>query len=346
MKNIKCRDIAEVALERHLDLHSLNNYQGLVTLQGSVQLADLCKDDLLRERSIDLLKPFYTGRIKEVGGIYNKMYQCGGNATAWLVKCGFAPDAMSSLREHADELIASHPRDKDGIFGKIGEPEKIWIDSVFAVCPFLTIIGQLSGNSIYYDEACHQMISMDAKLLDSLTGLYFQCLNFAGSGMLSGDHWSRGNGWAAMGLAEMAVELPANHSRRQTIKDIFQRHMNACIQFQDEQGLWHQDMTDPCSYTETSGTGLILYAIGRGLEAGILDETFRENLYNGLKGCLGYIAQDGSIFNACTGCLCPGDGSAQAYKSHPWGRNDKHSFGPVILAFTQAAKIGIDSIAV
>lgn len=339
-----CRAVAEAAMERHVATHSLNHYAGIVTLQGAVQLAMATGDDAVRRRACELLRPFVAGDVHKVGGQYDKMYRCGGNATAWAVKAGFMPDALPTAVAHAEELIATHPRDGNGIFGKLGSPEKIWIDSAFAVCPFLAITGVLAGRREFIDEACHQMLGMHEALLDRANGLYHQSLNFAGPGKLSQDHWSRGNGWAALPLADLAVELPEDHAERDRLRALFLDHMTACVKVQDAQGMWHQELTDHDSYVETSGTGLILYGIGRGLVQGLLPEPFLDPFVRGLRGYLRYIALDGSVFNTCRGCLCPGDGSIEAYKAREWVLNDAHAFGPVVLAFAQAIQLGIRTV--
>ena len=103
-------------------------------------------------------------------------------------------------------------------------------------------------------------------------------------------------------------------------------------------------MTEPESYVETSGSGLILYAIGRGIHAGVLSRSYLENFQRGLRGYLTYIAQGGSVFNTCEGCLCPGDGSIAAYMAKPWRLNDIHSFGPAVMTLAMAIKLGITEI--
>lgn len=341
---IRCRTVAETVLERHVATHSLHHYAGIVTLQGAVQLAVATGDDALRRRACALLRPFAAGKVPKVGGVYDKMYRCGGNATAWAVKTGLLPDALATAVAHADELLATHPRDPNGIFGKLDAPQRIWIDSAFAVCPFLALVGRLANRPEFIDEAVRQMVGMHDALLDRANGLYHQSLNFAGPGKLSQDHWGRGNGWAALPLADLAVELPEDHPERDRIRAMFLDHMEACRKVQDAQGMWHQEMTDFDSYVETSGTGLILYGMGRGLVHGVLPQTFLESFVNGLRGYLRYIALDGSVFHTCIGCLCPGDGSIEAYKARAWKLNDTHAFGPAVLAFTQALELGIETV--
>jgi unsaturated rhamnogalacturonyl hydrolase len=339
-RSVFCGDIALLVIDRHIAVRPLDHYAGIVTMQALVNLAQVKSGGELKTRALETLEPFYSGKVEKVSGAYDRMYRCGGNASALLVKYGFAPEILPSLVSRAEELIGSHPRHSSGVFGKPDAPEKIWIDTLFAVCPFLAILGNITGRRDFSDEALKQLFETHKLLFDPPVGLYHQSLNFAGPGRLSGDHWSRGNGWAALALAELVTEFPGNKD----VADIYRNFMRACIEFQDEDGLWHQEMTVKDSYPETSGTGLILYAVGRGLELGILSGSYRENFIRGLRSFLAYIGLDGSVFNTCEGCLCPGKGAVEDYMAKPWRLNDVHSFGPPALAFCQALSLGINEI--
>jgi hypothetical protein len=63
-----------------------------------------------------------------------------------------------------------------------------------------------------------------------------------------------------------------------------------------------------------------------------------------LRGFTSYIGSDGSVSHGCFSCLAPGKGTKQDYKDRGWVYNDHHAFGPVVLAFAQAAKLKIDRI--
>ena len=332
--------IAETVIMRHHATVPFTHYAGLLTLQGLINLAQTTGRSDLREMACKWLKPFYTGEVTRVGGVYDKMYRCGGHASALLVKYGMAPEALPTLIAKADELIQTHPRDEHGLFGRIEAPEKIWIDTLFAVCPFLAVLGNITGRQEFIDEALHQIHGFCNLLIDKEYGLYHQCRNFQGPGTMSEDHWSRANGWAALALAELLFECPDNAEIRQ----LYTALMDACANVQDENGLWHQELTRPDSYVETSGSGLILYAIGRGLERGVLQDRFRSIFMNGLRGYLGYIGLDGSVYHACKGCLSPGQARIEDYMDHPWVRNDIHAFGPAVLAFGQALRLGVKTI--
>ena len=166
--------IAETVFRQHRASAPFEHYAGIVTLHGLVNLAENTGRTDLRDLAYELLKPFYRGEITRVpGGVFDKLYRGGGNASAMLVKYGMASDdALPALVVKADELIQGHPRDAHGLFGKIGAPEKIWIDTVFAVCPFLAIVGHLAGRRDYIDEAIRQMRGFSELLVDRKTGLF------------------------------------------------------------------------------------------------------------------------------------------------------------------------------
>jgi len=103
-------------------------------------------------------------------------------------------------------------------------------------------------------------------------------------------------------------------------------------------------MTEPTSYVETSGSGLMLYALGLGLEVGIINSSESMRFEKGIKGLLAYISEDTDIYHTCQGCLCPGQGTKLEYMATAPVLNDFHAFGPVILAMGQAHFLGIKNI--
>jgi len=65
----------------------------------------------------------------------------------------------------------------------------------------------------------------------------------------------------------------------------------------------------------------------------------------GLRGYLRYIEPDGSIQNTCQDCRSPGDGTIAAYLQRKPIHNDRHGFGPVILAFgAGATRLGLETL--
>jgi len=334
--------IALSAFRRHQAVADLGHYTGVLTLQGFCRVAVQQHDAALLDEARALCRQFMAREITLRFCNYEN-YRCGGNGTAYLLRHGELPDAAEQVREFAEQLVREAPKNRDGLVCHPKEPdlERVFIDQAFAVCPFMLSAGLALNEPAYLDEACKQGWGMIDLLRDETCGLLHQGVNFDGPGSISEDHWSRGNGWGILALAELVDGLPDVHPQRAGIESRFVSLVDACLAVQDEQGLFHQELTQHDSYVETSGTGLILFALGIGLGRGLLGERHRAALEQGLRGYLSYIALDGSVHQTCTGCLCPDGGALPAYLARAHKLNDTHAFGPVVLAFGQAAAIGL-----
>jgi unsaturated rhamnogalacturonyl hydrolase len=335
------------AARKHSEVHrSLGHYTGIVTLHGMARLAAGTGDPAILEETRRGLDPFVRGEMSFACNYPN--YRCGGNASAYLLWRSLLPEVRETARRYADQILHEAPRDPEGIVCLPSAPEahKVWIDSAFAVSPFLLFTGLALEDDRYLEEAFHQTAKMIRLFLDPANGLLHQSKNFRGRlpGNISEDHWSRGNGWGIYALVELACHLPAGHPRKDEAIGLFVDHVRACLAVQNAEGLWHQEMPEPKSYVETSGSGLILYAIGAGLQAGVLDSTFRPAFEKGLSGLLRYISDDLDIYHTCRGCLCPGSGTPLEYMAMPPIVNDAHAFGPVVLSMGQAHLLGIAEV--
>lgn len=346
MKSAVPLDLALQAVHKHLQIHgNLDEYTGIVTLHGLARLAAGTTDPAIIEESRRLLMPFVRGERRFFANFPN--YYCGGNASAYLLWQELLPEVEKPVRDYAEEILNDAPRDSDGILSHPRKPGEncVWIDVAFAVTPFLLFAGLALREDKYVEEAFQQTSKMVRLFRNRDNGLLHQSRGFNGPDKFSEDHWSRGNGWGAYALTELAVHLPDDHRRKEEALKLYYDHVSACAGFQDEQGLWHQEMTEmQKSYVETSGSGLLLYAIGAGLKAGVLDGSNRLRFENGLRGLLTYISEDTDIYHTCRGCLCPGQGTKLEYMAHPAVVNDPHAFGPVALAMGQAHLLGITKI--
>ncbi|MBC2603361.1 glycoside hydrolase family 88/105 protein [Puniceicoccus vermicola] len=338
--------LAQAAFRKHKAVQgSYDVYPGIVSMHGMARLATETQDENLLEEIRSEIMPYVRGERSFPANFPN--YLCGGNGAAWLLWRGKLPEVEEAARQYAEQIMNEAPRDNAGILCHPNNPEeqKIWIDVAFAVSPFLLFTGLALGNDDYLEEAFQQTAKMVKAFHREDTGLVIQAHNFSGAGHKTEDHWSRGNGWAALALADVAIYLPDDHPRKAEAISLFQDHVRACAKFQDEEGLWHQEMTDlRLAYVETSGSGLMLYALGAGIQAGLIPDSEMERFQRGLKGLNAYITEDTDIFHTCCGCLSPGQGTKLEYRAHPAKVNDHHAFGPVVLAMGQAHLLGIQSI--
>lgn len=332
--------VAARSFQKHVATHALTSYTGILSLHGYARLAVIAQNAAVLDDCRSQLMPFVRGERTWRANFPN--YFCGGNATAYLYMLGKLSEAEATMRHYAEDFFAA-PRSHDGILRMPNaDRDKVWIDTAFAVTPFMLFAGLAFGEERYIHAGFEQTRKMYTIFRDPANGLLHQARGFTAPEVFSQDHWSRGNGWGMLALTELVQYLPADHPDRPAAEAMFTDLVAACLQFQDEQGMWHQEITEHDSYVETSGTGLILYGIGVGLEHGLLSIDVMAHFLRGLRGYMQYIHPDGSVYHTCRGCLNPGAGTIADYRQRAAVVNDSHAFGPVTLAFGQALALGID----
>lgn len=339
-------DIAKKTAAKGNELVDLGTYQGILLLQAMAEIAALERSSSYVIHGSDLFTKFGSGEIKGRGNFI--CYEAGGSGAAYLLYQELAPKLRSQVLEAAQRLMAYQPRSSEGLMirplDKEDNNDPIFIDVAFAVTPFMLYTGLACDRKDYVDYAVFETLERMNILRNHQTGLVHQARGFQAKGFITEDNWSRGNGWAALALAVLIRDLPNDHPDRSEVENVALNFFKSVLQYQNEQGLWHQEMTDTTSYVETSGSSLLLYALGIAIEQELLGRSYLVNLKKGLRGLLAYIAEDGSVSHTCIGLLAVGDGKKEDYKNRPWAYNEAHSFGAVSLAFVQAAKLGIEKI--
>lgn len=339
----KVRQIITSVYDQGLQHTELDFYAGTLLLHGMSEFSLLPGNEELLKNTISTYKKFSDGTIKAKGSIIS--YEAGGSGAAFLAWKNAAPELNKQVSNAAQKMMQRQKRSPEGLMtANFATDDKIFIDVAFAVTPYLLYAGLQTGNQDYINEAIGETLGLFQILKDNRTGLLHQARGFTGEGSISQDNWSRGNGWAAFALAILVRDLPATHPKYKEVQELGREFFTAVLKYQNKEGLWHQEITDKSSYVETSGSGLLLYGLGIMLEKKVLDEKYIHNFKLGLQGYISYIGTDGSVSHTCFSCLAPNQGTKEDYKGRPWVFNDHHSFGPAVLAFTQAAKMGIEEI--
>ena len=125
-------------------------------------------------------------------------------------------------------------------------------------------------------------------------GLFRHCL--------SAPHfWGRGNGFAAMGLAETLTYLPTDHPKRQAILTMYRQQMEALPEFQEPSGMYRQVLDFLGSYQEHTATSMIGYAMARGLRLGWLDSSYEVSLSRAWQAVSERTDNGGNVVDGCTG---------------------------------------------
>ncbi|TCN58996.1 MULTISPECIES: DUF4861 family protein [Flavobacterium] len=337
------KHIIKSVYDQGLQHTELDFYAGTLLLHGISEFSVLPGNEELLKNTISTYKKFSDGSINAKGSLIS--YEAGGSGAAFLAWKNAATELDKQVNVAAAKMMHKQNRSPEGLMtANFATGDKIFIDVAFAVSPYLLYAGLKSGNQKYINMAVDETIGLFRILKDKETGLLHQARGFAGAGSISEDNWSRGNGWGAFALAILLRDLPKTHPRYKEVQKLGRQFFTAVLKYQNKEGLWHQEITDKSSYVETSGSGLLLYGLGIMLEEKILDQKYIRNFKLGLAGYMSYIGTDGSVSHTCFSCLAPNQGTKEDYKSRPWVFNDHHAFGPAVLAFAQACKMGIEDV--
>ncbi len=114
--------------------------------------------------------------------------------------------------------------------------------------------------------------------------------------------WGRGNGWCLGGLTEILLALPEEHPNRDALMDVYQKQIDALINYQDETGMWHQVIDNPYLFLESSGTGIITFSLAIGIEQGWLtDKSYWDVAKRAWLALTDYVDAQGLVRNISSG---------------------------------------------
>jgi rhamnogalacturonyl hydrolase YesR len=173
---------------------------------------------------------------------------------------------------------------------------RFWIDDMFMITALQAEAYRVTGDKKYMDRTAKTMVAY----IDSLqkpNGLYYH-------GTDSPFYWSRGNGWMAVGSAELLSILPEDHPDRPKILDGYKKLMAGLLKCQNKDGMWRQllDNDDPRNWDETTGTGMFVFGMAMGVRHGWLDETtYKEPTKKAWLTLSTYLNPNGKVRECCIG---------------------------------------------
>lgn len=218
------------------------------------------------------------------------------------------------------------------------EPEEftVWADDLFMSVPFLLRVAKATGEDRYREDAVRQVLQFRKYLLNAETGLYKHGW-FSRTKQPSVAYWGRANGWVAWATAELLDWLPSNHPAYKEILKAFRAHMTSLAKYQDTDGFWHQVLTRPDSYKETSCTAMFALAMARGVRKGWLSRSFKQTALKAWSAVATKIDGNGVVHGICRGTEIGFD--EQFYLDRKTIDNDPRGLGAVITAGIEIAKL-------
>ena len=202
---------------------------------------------------------------------------------------------------------------------------RLWIDDMYMITIVQTQAYRVTGDRKYIDRAAREMV-MYLDELQCPNGLFYHAPDVP-------FYWGRGNGWMAAGMAELLSSLPEDSEYRPRILHGYRTMMKSLKKYQSSNGLWHQLLDKEDSYEEITGSSMFVFGIAKGVKEGWLHPDFIYVAWQGLKGMLSKISENGDVTAICVGTgIMP---STVFYYNRPTQENDPMGEGPVLRALVE-----------
>jgi unsaturated rhamnogalacturonyl hydrolase len=272
---------------------------------------------------------------------------CGSFGAAMLEAAKLLPiEGYREIADYVADYIANkQARLPDGTFYRkmlmhVFHENTLWADDLYMSVPFLCRYAELTGDQRYLDDAAKQFLGFKERLFIPELKVMSHVYDLRRE-MATGVPWGRGNGWTIFSLSELLAVLPAGHRLRSELLAFYRELCEGILRLQDESGMWHQVLTHPDSYPETSCTAMFIYAFARGVRFGWVP---RPERYVGsvMKGwdalCRTSIDRGGNVHGVCRGSEF--SFSPEYYKKDLlWNLNDTHGIGIVLLAGVEVIRL-------
>lgn len=202
---------------------------------------------------------------------------------------------------------------------------RFWIDDMFMITALQLQAYRATGDRKYLDRTAAEMVVYLDKLQQP-NGLFYHQPD-------TPFFWGRGNGWMAVGMAEILRDLPSTHPHHAVIVAGYQKMMASLLKYQNSDGMWRQLVDRPESWPETSCTGMFAFAFITGVKNGWLDaQTYGPAARKAWLALVGYLTPEGDIRDVCIGTGAKND--YQYYLDRERIVGDYHGQAPVLWCAT------------
>ena len=206
---------------------------------------------------------------------------------------------------------------------------RFWLDDMYMITTLQSQAYRAVKDEKYLNRTARQMVLY----LDSLqqsSGLFYHAPD-------SHFSWGRGNGWMAVGMAELLRILPEKNQYRHPIMKGYLKMMNTLKDTQSPSGIWRQVVDDTTMWEETSGSAMFTYSIIVGVKNGWLDN----NIYGPIARqawikLSQYIEENGDVRDVCEGTNIGND--SEHYRNRKALTGDLHGQAPMLWCAYELTK--------
>ncbi len=312
--------------DRH-DLYSGRwiHYAEVCTWNGALKYASITKDQKLLKLLQDKFEPFFTTEKALLPPMNHVDFNMFGSLALELYQLTNDKRYLELGMAYADTQweVPANAKPEEKAWAEKGYTwqTRMWIDDMYMITVVQTQAYKVTGDSKYIDRAAKEMVLY----LDELqrpNGLFYHAPDVP-------YYWGRGDGWMAVGMADLLRYLPQNHKDRPRIMKGFHTMMNSLKNYQRPSGVWNQLIDEPDCWAESSGSAMFTYAFITGVKQGWLNaEEYAPAARKAWMALVPFIDERNNVMEVCIGTGKKND--KQYYYDRPRLAGDFHGQAPYL----------------
>lgn len=167
---------------------------------------------------------------------------------------------LQAAQRNIAYLVNDAPRNKKGVLYHLLGGREIWADSAAMTPVVLAHAGETAFAILQMDGICEC-------LYDSRTGMYSHIYDEAAGALSAPERWGGGNGWIAVGLAWLILELQGAERERMLAR--YCALADAMDRYRMPNGLFHANIDEPDSFADCEGAAMLAYSAMKLNSAGV-----------------------------------------------------------------------------
>lgn len=301
------------------------HYAEVCTWTGALDYAVRVNDKKLIKLLEDKFEPFF-GREKALLPPMNHVdYNMFGGLALKLYQINKDKRYLDMGLEYADTQwqVPANAKAEEKAWAEKGYSwqTRLWIDDMYMITSVQLEAYKVTGDKKYLDRSAEEMVLY----LDEIqrpNGLFYHAPDVP-------YYWARGDGWMAVGMADLLRILPENHKNRARIMKGYLTMMESLKKYQTPSGMWNQLIDKPNCWAEASGTAMFTYAFIIGVKQGWLNATeYAPAARKAWMAMIPFIDERNNVTEVCIGT--GKKNSEQYYYDRPRVAGDFHGQAPYL----------------
>jgi len=216
-----------------------------------------------------------------------------GEPVLFAAKVSGDPALEKAAARMLEFLLVKAPRTRAGIIYHNEIENRIWVDGIYMLPPFLAVAGQPA-------EAMKQIVGCRRILQDPVKKLYSHIWDEDRQEFERKALWGSGNGWAMAGMTRVLRALPTSMAAEKAqLAEWIRELIDAAMPWRRPDGLFHDVLDDPGTFVETNFAQMLAYTIYRGVAGGWLPASLRDTADSLRAAAIGKVDAFGIVQGVC-----------------------------------------------